>query len=911
MTNNTIHAAAAKALRSRKRKRIAAAVLVPILLLAAVLAAFLTSRNALAAPPSANPQDYTITTDYINVGWDWPYFVTNNQVAYCADNNKASPAPDAIPQSVSFDYSFASDPQMLAKLLFYGYGGPGSPEYDPFVVPTATAMKNRYAATTYNLHRAIHGSYYVTFASAPPLWDDIASKPYPDFELAFSPATPASTIVTLPGGVQIKRSEEITLTGGPAGNSVKIPLAPGGNYSIRKGSTLYPPGATAEIFSGERFFVEAPLGYSGTFNPGTLTGEQASKFTVITLHYADPIRQRVVTWKWDRQEIGLEVEFTSFPAELRLAASKTVNAGAPAPWAFDFGVFASDITGTQGTQLGTAQAATDSAPGILFDPIQIPATGIYYYLVKEISTGGSGWTADTTEYLVEATVADNAGTLAVTQTRVASRTNAAGAFGAWSAAYTDLELGFHNTYATAPGEAQLKAIKTVSGTGAPGTWGFVFELYASNMLGAQGLRQGSPVIATNSMPTATFDPVGLNQEGKYFFLIKETSPNINGWTADTTQYLIEITAADIAGTLTVTQRRIASRAGGEGAFGAWETYSDTAAAFHNIYAAAPTAVTLKAAKHATGGTMTAGQFSFTLSSANHDATETPTLLQTKTNAAAGTNSAVTFDAIDYTAAGTFYYLLQETSPGGGWTTDARQYHVRVHVTDTNGKLSAAAATRYREGGTGAWSAWTGYDANTSSAWPAFNNHFAGFTLKALKTTVGREMEAGQFTFELYTMNIPEGGYDLLRQTTNLMGSLNSEVHFDQIPLTGPGTTYYMLAETPPSGDGWAANTQLFLFRVVASGSPLTAEISCQVGPSNLSGIPGTWIPFSESDSATWPRFTNRYYGIVFPETGGTGTTAFTITAIALTALLFLFIVNSLRKSTRNRRKALIYGFFED
>ena len=909
MTNNTIHAAAEKALRSRKRKRIAAAVLVPILLLSAVLIAFWTSRDALAAPPSTNPADYTITTDYMNVGWDWPYFVTNNQVAYCADNNNASPMPDAIPQSVSFDYSFANDPQMLVKLLFYGYAGPGSPEYptiDLSVVPTTTAMKNRYAAISYNLHRAIHGSYYVTFASAPPLWNEIAAMPYPDFELAFTPANPASSIVTLPGDVQVKRSEAITLTGGPAGNSVKIPLAPGGNFSIRKGSTLYPPGSIAEIFVGEHFFVEAPIVHSGIFNPGTLTGEKASKFTVIVLHYADPIRQRVLTWKWDRQDIGLEVEFTSSPAELQLAATKSVNAGAPTPWAFDFGVFASDITGTQGAQIGTSKTATDSAPGILFDAIQISAAGTSYYLVTETSTGGSGWTADTTQYLVEATVKaaveHSAGTLAVTQTRVASRATASNAFGTW-AAYTGTEMSFHNTYATAPGETQLKAIKTVGGTGTPGTWGFVFELYASNMLGTQGLRQGAPAIATNSMPTVTFDPVGLNQEGKYFFLIKETSPNVNGWTADTTQYLVEITAADIAGTLTVTQRRIASRAGSTGAFGTWETYSDTAAAFHNTYAAAPTSVTLKAAKNTAGGAMTAGQFSFTLSSTNSDATGSPSLLQTKTNAAAGTSSTVAFDAIDYTEAGTFFYLLQETSASGnGWTTDAAQYHIWVSVTNTSGVLSAAVATRYREDSAGAWSAWaTGYDADTPSTWPAFRNHFAGFTLKALKTTVGQEMEAGQFTFELHTMNIPEGGHDLLRQTANLMGGFASELHFDQIPLAGPGTTYYTLAETPPSGDGWAANTQLFLFRVIASGSPLTAEISYQVGPSNLSSIPGTWIPFLESDSATWPVFTNRYYGIVFPETGGTGTTVFTITAIALTALLFLFLAGALIYNIRKRK----------
>jgi|GEM_PF-5086812 len=902
--NNTINTALDNALIHRKRKRIAAAVLVPILLLSAVLVAFWTSRDALAAPSSTNPQDYKVTVVYIDVGWDWPYFVANNQVAYCADNDKYSPMPNAVPQSVSFDYSIAHDPQMLVKVLFYGYGGPGSSEFptlNPSVTPTTTAMKNLYATTTYNLHRSIHNSYYVSSPSPTAQWNQIAALPYPDFELAFTPANPVSTVVTLPGDVQIKRSEAITLTGGPAGNSVKIPLAPGGNYSIRKGSTLYPPGSIVEIFVGESFYVEAPAGHSGTFNPGTLIGEKASKFTVIILQYAEPNRQRVITWTWDRQEIGLEVEFTSTPAELQLAASKTVSAGAPTPWAFDFGVYASDSSGTQGAPQSAIKTATDSAPGILFDAIQIPEAGVYYYLVKETSAGGSGWTADAAQYLIEATVADSAGTLTVTQTRVALRANDSSAFGAWSA-YTGTEMTFHNTYAAAPVTTQLKAAKTVGGTGVPTAWGFRFELYASDDSGAQGFRRGTAKIATNSMPAAAFDPIGLTEAGTHYFLIRETSANGGGWTMDTTQHLIEVTVADIAGTLTVTQRRIASRNDSSGAFGTWEPYSDTAAAFNNTYAADPVSVALKAAKTAAGGMMEAGQFSFTLSSTNSDATSTPSLLQTKTNAAAGSSSAVLFDALDYSEAGIFFYLLRETPAGdAGWTTDATQYHIQVHVTDTGGALTAEVSTRHRAGNAGAWSAWAaGYDADISSGWPAFNNSFSGFALKALKTAVGKEMEAGEFTFALYRLNLGSGENELLQQKNNLLGGLSSEVQFDTIPIAEPGTTYYMLAESSPGG-GWAANSQLYLFRAIASGSPLTITLSYQAGPINLDNISGDWIAYTDEAPSTWPAFTNYHYGVVFPETGGTGTAIFTITAIALTALLFLFLARALIYNIRKRK----------
>jgi pilin isopeptide linkage protein len=98
-------------------------------------------------------------------------------------------------------------------------------------------------------------------------------------------------------------------------------------------------------------------------------------------------------------------------------------------------------------------------------------------------------------------------------------------------------------------------------------------------------------------------------------------------------------------------------------------------------------VIVKGQKNVTGGTLTAGQFSFGI----YDSCSDVTPIATATNDAAGV---ITFPAESFTTAGTYTRYLKETSTSGsGWSTDTGCNPVTITVTDNGlGALTATVTT---------------------------------------------------------------------------------------------------------------------------------------------------------------------------------------------------------------------------
>ena len=69
-----------------------------------------------------------------------------------------------------------------------------------------------------------------------------------------------------------------------------------------------------------------------------------------------------------------------------------------------------------------------------------------------------------------------------------------------------------------------------------------------------------------------------------------------------------------------------------------------------------------------------------------------------------------FNDIEYTAAGTHYYLVKETSAPTGWSMDATQYHIRVVVALDSASNSYTVTADYRTGTGGTWGSWKPYSA---------------------------------------------------------------------------------------------------------------------------------------------------------------------------------------------------------
>ncbi|MDR0883390.1 MAG: LPXTG cell wall anchor domain-containing protein [Oscillospiraceae bacterium] len=143
------------------------------------------------------------------------------------------------------------------------------------------------------------------------------------------------------------------------------------------------------------------------------------------------------------------------------------------------------------------------------------------------------------------------------------------------------------------------------------------------------------------------------------------------------------------------------------------------------------ALPLKAKKTTTGAAMTAGQFSFELWRSNASGAQLQKL-QTKQNTSAGNESDVTFDALLFDAAGTYYFLVNEvTTTQLGWALSTAQYLVKVVVVDDGADLKFSSVTYgSRAGATGSFgdeSTWLPYHADGSSngtaATIAFNPTF--------------------------------------------------------------------------------------------------------------------------------------------------------------------------------------------
>lgn len=276
------------------------------------------------------------------------------------------------------------------------------------------------------------------------------------------------------------------------------------------------------------------------------------------------------------------------------------------------------------------------------------------------------------------------------------------------------ETEFKNTYSVKPVEDQITATKVLTGRGmAEGE--FSFELVEGNKVVAKGTNAADGTIA--------MDKITYDKPGTHTYTLREKLPNeaglSNGITYDKTNYTIKTSVIDNGdGTLKVTHTL-------EGP----ET-----ARFENKYNTAPnkSSVTdqITATKTLTGRDLKAGEFSFELVEGND-------VVARGTNAADGK---ITMDKITYTAAGEHTYMLRETKvdADNGITYSTAAYTIVTTVTDDgNGKLTVKHELQDVE---------KAIFENAYSVTPV--NSSVTDQITATKSLTGRDMTAGEFSFEL-------------------------------------------------------------------------------------------------------------------------------------------------------------------
>ena len=371
---------------------------------------------------------------------------------------------------------------------------------------------------------------------------------------------------------------------------------------------------------------------------------------------------------------------------------------------FEFGLTSENSAPMPASKTATA---TKGHADISFGEIAYDKPGTYVYKVSEKYAG--------------TTVHGIAYSKNVAEFTVTVKPNAKGELEA-SVKKTSGETEFKNTYTANPAESsvtdQITVTKVLTGHKLQANE-FSFEL-------VEGEGEDATVVETvknDADGKVTFSAIKYTEIGQRIYTLREVKGNAGGITYDKTVYTVVTTIADNGKGQLVATHKLK---------GAEDVKKIE---FKNSYTVTPkdSSVTdqVKATKSLTGRDLKAGEFSFEL-------VEGDKVVAKGTNAADGT---ITMKAITYTEAGTHTYTLREAKGGTtskGITYDGKTYTVVTTITDKgDGTLKAEHVLK---------------DAKTAEFKNSYNLTPAEFSVtdqvKATKSLTGRDLKAGEFSFEL-------------------------------------------------------------------------------------------------------------------------------------------------------------------
>lgn len=359
---------------------------------------------------------------------------------------------------------------------------------------------------------------------------------------------------------------------------------------------------------------------------------------------------------------------------------------------------------------------------ISFKELAFKTTGTYTYTIKEQAGALGGVKYDTKVIKATVTVTDDG----------------KGQLHA-TVAYENNQNTFTNTYSADKATATLSAKKLLEGRNLK-EGEFEFELTGTD----DQVRQTK----TNAQDgSVTFDTIEYTKVGTYHYTITEKDTKLGGVKYDTKV---------IKATVTVTDD-------GQGRLVTKVSYEKDDQTFKNTYSAAKTNAQLSVKKALTGRALKDGEFEFELKGQDDKVT------QSKKNAQDGS---VTFDTIEYTKAGTYHYTITEKDTKlGGVTYDKKVIKATVTVTDNGqGQLVTHVA----------------YEQNDQTFTNQYQAAPTTAQLSANKQLTGRDLKAGEFSFEL-----KNDKDEVLETVTN---DKDGKITFKKLTYTAVGTYQYTITE---------------------------------------------------------------------------------------------------------------------
>ena len=359
---------------------------------------------------------------------------------------------------------------------------------------------------------------------------------------------------------------------------------------------------------------------------------------------------------------------------------------------------------------------------ISFKELTFKTAGTYTYTIKEQAGALGGVKYDTKVIKATVTVTDDG----------------KGQLHA-TVAYENNQNTFTNTYSADKATATLSAKKLLEGRNLK-EGEFEFELTGTD----DQVRQTK----TNAQDgSVTFDTIEYTKVGTYHYTITEKDTKLGGVKYDTKV---------IKATVTVTDD-------GQGHLVTKVAYEKDDQTFKNTYSAAKTNAQLSVKKALTGRALKDGEFEFELKDQDDK------VIQSKNNAQDGS---VTFDTIEYTKAGTYHYTITEKNTKlGGVTYDKKVIKATVTVTDNGqGQLVAQVA----------------YEQNDQTFTNQYQAAPTTAQLSANKQLTGRDLKAGEFSFEL-----KNDKDEVLETVTN---DKDGKITFKTLTYTAVGTYQYTITE---------------------------------------------------------------------------------------------------------------------
>ena len=548
-----------------------------------------------------------------------------------------------------------------------------------------------------------------------------------------------------------------------------------------KAGTPMPESTTAVATKGNKAIDFGEIKYT---EPGTYVykvSEKNAGQTINGITYSKNIAEFTVTVTPNAKgELKASIEKTSGETEFKnIYAAEPVESSVTSRIAVAKSLTGRDLTADEfsfelrevkGEDSELIETVKNDAEGnVAFNAIKYTEIGQHTYTLHEVAGNAGGIAYDDTVYTIVTTISDDGkGQLVATHKL--------------QGAEDVKKIEFKNSYNVTPKSSsvtdKIKATKVLAGRDLKASE-FSFELVEGDKVVATGKNAAGGKI--------TMSEITYNEPGKHTYTLREVKGGTTskGITYSDAKFTIETTITD----------------NGDGTLKAEHVLKDAKTAeFKNSYNLTPTesSVTdqVKATKSLTGRALAAGEFSFELVEGN-------SVVATGTNDA---NGNITMSAVKYAEAGKHTYTLREAKGGTtskGVSYDAKTYTVVTTVTD-KGDGTLAVKHELKDAKSAEFK-------NSYTVTPKDSS--VTDQIKATKSLTGRDLKAGEFSFELV-----EGDKVVATGTNDASGNITmSAVKYDKAGkhtytlreakgaegngITYDGKTYAVVATITDNGKG--------------------------------------------------------------------------------------------------------------